>query len=43
MELAETGPTSSSKIGAIADVDILHDVTAVFLVTKKATEKLNAL
>lgn len=39
MELATSGPTSSSKIGAVADVDVMHDITAVFSVTDKATEK----
>lgn len=42
MELAETGPTSSSKIGAPADVDVIHDVTAVFAVTDNAAEKWSA-
>lgn len=39
MELAETGPTTSSKIGAPADVDVMHDVTAIFSVTDNAAEK----
>lgn len=39
LELAETGPTSSSKIGAPADADVLHDITGVFSVTDKAAEK----
>lgn len=38
MELAETGPTGSSKISARADVD-LRKVTAVFEVTDSAAEK----
>lgn len=38
MQLAETGPTSSSKIGAPADIDVLHDITAVFNVSDKALE-----
>jgi hypothetical protein len=43
MELAEVGPNSGSKIGAKADVDILHDVTGIFSVTDNAAEKwLNA-
>lgn len=41
MQLAETGPTSSSKISARADVD-LRSVTAVFDVTPEATEKWEA-
>lgn len=39
MQLANEGPTSSSKIGAPADVDVMHDVTAVFSVSDKAAEK----
>lgn len=39
MELADVGPNSGSKIGAPADVDVIHDVTAVFSVTDKAAEK----
>ena len=38
MELAETGPTSSSKISARADIE-LRKVSAVFEVTPAATEK----
>jgi len=41
MELASTGPTQSSRIGAPADVDIMHDVTAVFSVTDNAAERWN--
>jgi len=37
MELAETGPTSSSKISARADIDV-RKVTAVFEVTKAAAK-----
>jgi len=36
MELAETGPTENSKIGAAADIPVLHDVTAVFAVSEEA-------
>lgn len=39
MELAHEGPNKNSKIGAPADVDVMHDVTAVFNVTDKAAEK----
>ena len=39
MQLADEGPTSSSKIGAPADVDVMHDITAIFSVTDKAAEK----
>ena len=38
MELAETGPTGSSKISARADID-LRKVSAVFEVTPAAVEK----
>lgn len=36
MELAETGPTSKSKISAKADIPMLHDITALFAVTPEA-------
>lgn len=39
MELAESGPTKSSKISAPADIPMLHDVTAVFQVTDEAWQK----
>lgn len=38
MELAETGPTSRSRISARADIDV-RKVTAVFEVTPAAAEK----
>jgi hypothetical protein len=38
MELAETGPTSKSKISARADIEI-RKVTAVFEVSAEATKK----
>lgn len=41
MELAETGPTSRSKISARADIYV-RKVTAVFEVTPAATEKWEA-
>lgn len=37
MELAETGPTSRSKVSARADIDV-RKVTAVFECTTAATE-----
>lgn len=40
-ELADTGPTERSKIGAPATIEALHDVTAVWAVTDKAAEKWN--
>lgn len=42
MELADVGPNSNSKIGASADVDVMHDVTAVFSVSDKAAEAWKA-
>lgn len=39
MELAQSGPTSKSRIGAPADVEILHDVTSIFHVTEEAKAK----
>ena len=39
MELAETGPTAKSKISSAADIDILHDITAIFSVTEAAAKK----
>lgn len=41
MELAETGPTRSSKISARADIDV-RKVSAVFEVTPEAAEKWEA-
>ena len=41
MELAETGPTSRSKISARADIDV-RKITAVFEVSPKATDKWEA-
>lgn len=42
MELAETGPTSKSKISAPADIPALHDITAVFAITDAAWAKWKA-
>lgn len=39
MELAESGPTPKSRISAAADIDMLHDVTAVFSITDEAWAK----
>ena len=36
MELCETGPTSSSRISAPADIPVIHDITAVFDITAEA-------
>ena len=41
-ELAATGPTGKSRIGAPADVE-LRKVTAVFEVTKEAEQKWTGL
>ena len=37
-ELAETGPTGSSRIGAPADIAALHDITAVWEVSEQAVK-----
>lgn len=42
MELAETGPTSKSRISAPADIPMLHDITAVFAITDAAWAKWSA-
>lgn len=39
MGLAESGPDSNCKIGSPADIETIHDVTAVFSVTDEAKEK----
>ncbi len=36
MGLAKEGPVGDCKVGSEADIDYLHDVTAVFSVTKEA-------
>ena len=41
MQLAESGPTSSSKISAAADIPMLHDITALFSITDEAWAKWN--
>jgi hypothetical protein len=38
-ELCHTGPTSSSKISAPADIPVLHDITAIFEITDEAWKK----
>lgn len=42
MQLAATGPTSKSKIGAKADIPVLHDVTGIFAVSVEAVAKWSA-
>lgn len=39
MQLAKDGPPNDSLIGAEADIPVLHDVTAIFLLTPEAWEK----
>lgn len=39
MELAATGPTTSSKISAAADIPMLHSITALFDITPEAWTK----
>jgi len=39
MGLAEAWPDDKCKIGAAADIEVLHDITAVFTVTDEAKEK----
>lgn len=39
MELAETGPTTKSRISAAADIPMLHDITAIFDIAAGAWEK----
>lgn len=39
MQLAETGPTGSSRISAPADIPMLHDITAIFYITPGAWAK----
>ncbi len=35
-ELADTGPTSGSKIGASADIEAIHDITAIWTIKEEA-------
>lgn len=39
MQLCQTGPTTSSKISAPADIPMLHDITGIFTITPEAWEK----
>mgnify|MGYP001587688249 FL=1 len=39
MELAESGPTQKSKISAVADIPMLHGITALFAITPAAWQK----
>lgn len=38
-ELCSIGPNAGSKISNASDIEVLHDVTAVFSVTQKAAEE----
>ena len=42
VQLAESGPTESSRIGAPADLEALHDITAVWAITPEAWAKWQA-
>ena len=37
-ELASVGPNDKSRIGAVANIEALHDITAVWTVTPEAWE-----
>lgn len=39
LELAQTGPGKNSRIGAPADVPMLHDITGIFAITEEAWTK----
>lgn len=41
-ELASDGPNSKSKIGAPADLEALHDITAVWAISDAAWKKWQA-
>lgn len=36
MQLAETGPTKKSRISAVADIEMLNDITSIFTITDEA-------
>lgn len=38
MQLASEGPNNNTRVGSAADVDVMHDVTAIFSVTDKAAD-----
>lgn len=42
MELCDTGPTDSTKLSAVADIPMLHDITGVFAITEEAWRKWQA-
>lgn len=39
MELCDSGPTTKSKISAVADIPMLHNITAVFAISPDAWAK----
>lgn len=39
MQLAETGPTEKSRIGAPATINVLHDIIGIFEVSEEAAKK----
>ena len=41
-ELADTGPTDSSRIGAPATIEAIHDITAVWAISAEAWKKWQA-
>ena len=41
-ELASVGPNANSKIGACADIEALHDITAIWSVSDEARKAWNA-
>ena len=41
-ELAHTGPTAKSRIGAPATIEALHDIQAVWSITEEAWERWTA-
>ena len=38
-ELASIGPNSNSKVGAPADLEAIHDITAIWAITPEAWER----
>lgn len=38
--MAASGPTAQCKLGPIGDIEVLHDITAVFHVTDLAAAKI---
>ena len=40
-ELAEKGPNEGTRVGAVATIEALHDITAIWAVTDEAAAKWN--